>query len=42
VGVLEWAIVAWSDWEKQVKNAFERMDHGEVIETGDGEVLRDD
>jgi len=29
VGVIEWAIVAWSDWEKEVERAFGRMDHGE-------------
>ena len=34
VGTLEWIIVAWSNWEKQVRNAFERMDHGERVETG--------
>ncbi len=35
VGVLEWAIVAWSNWEKQVENAFKRMDHGERGEIGE-------
>lgn len=34
VGFLEWAIVAWSDWEKQVQNAFKRMDHNERVEAG--------
>lgn len=38
VGALEWAIVAWSDWEKQVKNAFLRMDTDEIAETGQGEA----
>jgi len=28
VGVIEWAIVAWSDWEKEVERAFGRMDDG--------------
>lgn len=32
VGFAEWAIVAWSNWEKQVKNAFDRMDPGERAE----------
>ncbi|KAF2415961.1 MATE efflux family protein [Tothia fuscella] len=36
VGALEWAIVAFSNWEKQVENAFSRMDIEEVIEAGDG------
>lgn len=27
VGVLEWAIVAFSNWNRQVDNAFKRMDH---------------
>lgn len=26
VGALQWAIVAFSDWDYQVKKAFERMD----------------
>ena len=34
VGMLEWIIVAWSDWELQVKKAFERMDDGERAENG--------
>lgn len=33
-GASQWGIVAWSDWEKQVRNAFGRMDHG-----GTGEVV---
>lgn len=37
VGALEWVIVAWSDWEKQVHNAFGRMDSGERVERGEGE-----
>ncbi|MCJ1309852.1 hypothetical protein MMC25_003513 [Agyrium rufum] len=28
VGVAEWGIVGWSDWEAQVEKAFERMDDG--------------
>jgi MATE family multidrug resistance protein len=39
VGALEWVIVAWSDWEWQVKKAFERMDEGGRIEAGAGEVI---
>ncbi|KAL8823291.1 MAG: hypothetical protein Q9191_005994 [Dirinaria sp. TL-2023a] len=34
VGILEWAIVALSNWEYQVKKAFERMDHDERAENG--------
>ncbi|KAK8165605.1 MATE efflux family protein-like protein subfamily [Phyllosticta citrichinensis] len=34
VGALEWAIVAFSNWEHQVKKAFERMDHGDRAELG--------
>lgn len=34
VGVLEWGFVAFSDWDHQVKKAFERMDEGEMIENG--------
>ena len=35
VGFLEWGIVAWSNWEKEVEKAFERMDQGKK---GDEEV----
>lgn len=34
VGFAEWAIVAFSDWNKQVENAFKRMDHGAEAEIG--------
>lgn len=34
VGALEWVIVAWSNYDQQVKNAFERMDHGDRLESG--------
>ncbi|KAI9809783.1 MAG: hypothetical protein M1825_000216 [Sarcosagium campestre] len=34
VGFLEWAIVAFSDWDHQVRKAFDRMDHDERMETG--------
>jgi MATE family multidrug resistance protein len=34
VGFAEWAIVAFSDWNKQVENAFKRMDHGAEAEVG--------
>ena len=37
VGFLEWAIVAFSNWDKQVQNAFKRMDPGERAELGHGE-----
>ena len=33
VGALEWAIVAFTNWECQVKKAFERMDSGEEVES---------
>ncbi|MCJ1375675.1 hypothetical protein MMC20_006912 [Loxospora ochrophaea] len=32
VGSVEWVIVAFSNWDKQVKNAFERMDQGSRAE----------
>lgn len=34
VGIGEWAIVYFSDWDYQVKKAFERMDHEEQMENG--------
>ncbi|KIW21383.1 hypothetical protein PV08_01963 [Exophiala spinifera] len=34
VGILEWVIVAFSNWEHQVEKAFERMDKDELVETG--------
>ncbi|KAK0653246.1 putative transporter C11D3.06 [Lasiodiplodia hormozganensis] len=34
VGALEWVIVAFSDWDKQVRKAFERMDHEDMAERG--------
>ena len=34
VGILEWAIVALSNWDHQVKKAFERMDESDVAENG--------
>lgn len=34
VGLLEWVIVAFSNWDHQVKKAFERMDHDERAESG--------
>jgi multidrug resistance protein, MATE family len=30
VGFAEWAIVAFSDWEKEVRKALARLDDGEV------------
>lgn len=38
VGGIEWAIVAWSNWEKQVERCFERMDHGERAEIGEAQA----
>lgn len=35
VGILEWLIVAFSDWEHQVDRAFSRMDKDAVMENGD-------
>ena len=34
VGILEWVIVAFSNWEHQVQRAFDRMDKGAVAENG--------
>lgn len=34
VGIAEWAIVYFSNWNQQVENAFKRMDHGLEIEAG--------
>lgn len=34
VGVIEWVIVASSNWDLQVEKAFERMDSDERVETG--------
>ena len=34
VGILEWVIVALSNWDHQVDKAFERMDEGERTENG--------
>lgn len=37
VGALEWVIVAWSNWDKEVEKAFDRMDDGERMEGGHAE-----
>ena len=34
VGALEWVVVAFSNWDHQVKKAFERMDEGDRMEIG--------
>ena len=34
VGILEWAIVAYSNWDHEVDKAFARMDDGERMEHG--------
>jgi MATE family multidrug resistance protein len=39
VGFAEWGIVAWSNWEYQVKKAFDRMDSDERAELGASEGL---
>jgi MATE family multidrug resistance protein len=38
VGILEWVIVAWSDWDHQVQKAFERMDEGDRAEVGEAQA----
>lgn len=39
VGILEWVIVAFSNWEYQVKKAFDRMDRDERVETGEASSI---
>jgi MATE family multidrug resistance protein len=39
VGALEWIIVARSDWERQVKKAFDRLDSGDRAEIGASDAL---
>ncbi|KAF2460316.1 mate-domain-containing protein, partial [Lineolata rhizophorae] len=34
VGFIEWGIVAFSNWDKQVKNALDRLDHDDRAESG--------
>ena len=34
VGILEWGIVALSNWKKEVQKAFERLDDDERVEAG--------
>ncbi|KAG8527778.1 uncharacterized protein KY384_007932 [Bacidia gigantensis] len=45
VGILEWAIVAFSDWDYEVKKCFERMDHDDdednAIDNGESHERRD-
>ncbi|KAL8730549.1 MAG: hypothetical protein Q9166_004003 [cf. Caloplaca sp. 2 TL-2023] len=41
VGALEWIIVGFSNWEHQVKKAYERMDHDERAENGVTEPAED-
>lgn len=38
VGALEWVIVAWSDWEGEVKRAFGRMEVSDRVEAGVGGI----
>ena len=40
VGILEWVIVAFSNWDKQVEKAFARMDTDEVMENGDQAIRK--
>lgn len=42
VGVAEWAIVAFTNYRKQVENAFKRLDAGERIEQGLDNGVHDD
>ncbi|KAK5136847.1 hypothetical protein LTR08_001769 [Meristemomyces frigidus] len=42
VGIAEWAIVAFTNYEKQVSNAFKRMDSGERAEQGAADGVTDD
>jgi multidrug resistance protein, MATE family len=42
VGFMEWAIVAWSNWEYQVKKAFDRMDRDDRAEIGAAEPTEGD
>ncbi|KAF3046810.1 hypothetical protein E8E11_004992 [Didymella keratinophila] len=39
VGFAEWAIVAWSNWDYQVKKAFDRMDSDDRAELGVSEEV---
>jgi MATE family multidrug resistance protein len=34
VGIAEWVIVAFSNWEYQVEKAFDRMDKDDLVESG--------
>ena len=36
VGIIEWVILYFSNWDKQVEDAFKRMDSGDVMESGHG------
>ncbi|KAK4902529.1 ethionine resistance protein [Elasticomyces elasticus] len=36
VGAAEWVIVAFSDWDKQIENAYNRMDPADRAEQADG------
>jgi MATE family multidrug resistance protein len=42
VGALEWGIVAFSNWEHQVRKAFDRMDSGERAEIGAADTLHEE
>lgn len=42
VGFFEWAIVAFSNWEHEVRKAFDRMDHDELVENGCALPVSDD
>lgn len=41
VGALEWIIVAFSNWEYQVKKAYDRLDHDERAENGTTDPAED-
>ena len=38
VGAIEWAIIAWSDWDLQVRRAFDRLDPADRAEMAEGEA----
>jgi multidrug resistance protein, MATE family len=42
VGALEWVIVAFSNWPKEVEKAFARMDPAERVEHGDADGQSED
>lgn len=39
VGLIEWGIVAFSDWKLEVRKALGRLDHGDRAENGDADGM---